>query len=82
VTRVGEAKVSRDKQEETADGDCLKEIVCNCRFFVGNQLLCSHLFAVLHAYQIKSAEYLKPMERWTKRYNWENFDQSDLKICP
>ena len=31
---------------------------------------------------MRSAQHIRPVERWTKRYNWENYAQADLEIQP
>ena len=55
---------------------------CSCEFYTSHELWCSHIFCVLNAYQIRSAEQIEPSERWTRRYQWENFMQDDLQIMP
>ena len=40
------------------------------------------MFAIFNAYQLRSAEQIKPSDRWTKRYNWENYSKEDLSLMP
>jgi hypothetical protein len=68
VTRVSDPQLRATNEQIVPT-----EVVCTCRFYVTNRMMCSHTFAVLNNYQIKSAAELKPSERWTKRYNWENY---------
>ena len=81
VTSVGLSKLTTGN-EETNHHSGLSDLACNCSFFVHNRMLCTHMFAVLNKYQIRSAEKLKPNERWTKRFNWENFKDTDLTLTP
>lgn len=60
----------------------LQSLVCNCKFFWHNQYYCSHIFCVLNTCQVRTAADLKPLERWTKRYQWEKFKNEDLNLVP
>ena len=84
VTRVGRSSIEHgvnghlEPTTSNNNPNTLVSLTCNCRFFVHYRLHCVHMFAVFNAYQLRSATCIKPHDRWTKRYNWENYSKVDF----
>lgn len=87
VTKVARASVEHGTDGASGkvagtDANSIVDITCNCRFFVHYRMHCVHMFAVFNACQLRTAQYIRPQDRWTKRYNWENFASTDLNLMP
>lgn len=87
VTKVGRA--SLEHGIEAVSGKVggtghtgMVDITCNCKFFVHYRMHCVHMFAAFNTYQLRTAQWIKPHDRWTKRYNWENYSKLDLGLMP
>lgn len=56
---------------------------CNCRFYCHYNIACNHIMSVLNYHQVRSIANIHPSnERWTKRYQWENYSEVDKNLKP
>ena len=65
------------------DGQEKIKLQCNCSFYQKWNISCSHVMAVLGAHQVRDITNISPSnERWTRRYQWENYAEVDKDIMP